>query len=88
MDKKIRKYLSRIGKTGGRKSRRTLSSDTAKEMVKIRDARRAFKEYSTKCFWAFDSKYTINANDLSWVAEQLRKYGDRHAYEIARKLCH
>ncbi len=41
----IRRYLARIGARGGRKSRRTLDAETARAMVRVREARRAFRRY-------------------------------------------
>lgn len=38
---KIRRYLAEIGARGGRKSRRTLDPETARQMVRAREARRA-----------------------------------------------
>jgi hypothetical protein len=38
---KIRRYLAEIGARGGRKSRRKLDPETAREMVRVREAKRA-----------------------------------------------
>ena len=43
MDPEVRKYLSAIGQRGGRKSRRVLDSETARAMVRVREARRAHR---------------------------------------------
>lgn len=40
----IRRYLAEIGARGGRKSRRTLDAATARNMVKVREARRAIQQ--------------------------------------------
>jgi hypothetical protein len=37
----LRKYFAEIGRRGGMKSRRTLDADTARRMVRAREARRA-----------------------------------------------
>jgi hypothetical protein len=37
----VRRYLARIGRRGGIKSRRALAPDVAREMVRAREARRA-----------------------------------------------
>jgi hypothetical protein len=39
----VKKYLSEIGRRGGTRSRRVLSSATARRMVEIREARRVAK---------------------------------------------
>jgi len=87
MDAKVRSYLAEIGRRGGRKSRRALDSVTARSMVRLREARRAYRRYHARCFWSFDPEYKIELSDVVWVAQQLRKHGSRDAWEIARKLC-
>lgn len=87
MEDQIRRYLSEIGRRGGRKSRRTLATETARQMVRLRDARRALKLFRASCFWSFDPKIEITAKDIPWIAEQLRKHGGRKAWEAASKLC-
>ena len=83
----VREYLAEIGRRGGRNSRRRLDSETAREMVRIREAGRLYRRFHAQCFWSFDPDYKIGANDLAWVAEQLRKNGGREAWEAAGKLC-
>lgn len=87
MNRSVSKYLSQIGQKGGKKSRRVLSSQFARSMVKVREARRAFKEFYTQCFWSFDENLKIQLSDVNWVAEQLRKNGNSHAWKVAEKLC-
>ncbi len=88
MDKSIVKYLSQIGRRGGLKSRRTLSSEHARDMVRVREARRAFKIFKTKCFWSFDPDYKITAKDLPWVIEQIKKHGTKEVIPWIKRLCH
>ena len=83
----IRRYLARIGARGGRKSRRTLDPETARTMVKVREARRAFRRFRTTCFWSYRPDLKITAADVPWVAEQLMKHGDREAWRIGARLC-
>jgi general stress protein YciG len=40
VDEAVRKFLSEIGRKGGKKSHRTLTSKQAKEMVKAREEKR------------------------------------------------
>lgn len=87
MDPIIRRYLSDIGRRGGAKSRRSLSPQTAKEMVRLREARRAFRKFKTSCFWSYDPSRPITASDIPWLVEQLKKAGDRRAWETAVRLC-
>jgi hypothetical protein len=83
----IRQYLAEIGAKGGRKSRRVLSPEAARDMVRVREARRAFRRYRTKCFWSYRPDLPIGLHDVAWVAEQLRKHGDRDAWMLASRLC-
>ena len=88
MKKNVRSYLAEIGSRGGRKSRRALAPETARAMAQVREARRAYRRFYAACFWSFDPDYRIGPSDVGWVTEQLRRYGGRDAWEIARKLCH
>jgi len=83
----IRKYLAEIGGRGGRKSRRTLDPETARNMVRVREARRAYRRFYTSCFWSYRPDLTVGADDVAWVAETLMKNGNRDAWEVGRSLC-
>ena len=83
----MRAYLANIGRRGGRKSRRALDPETARAMVRVRGARRAYRRFHARCFWSFDPEYIIGPSDVAWVVEQLRKHGGRDAWEVSRKLC-
>ena len=84
---RIRRYLAEIGARGGRKSRRTLDADTARAMVHVREARRAFRRFRITCFWSYRPDLLIHAEDVPWVAEQLMKHGNREAWRVGAKLC-
>jgi hypothetical protein len=83
----ISEYLAKIGARGGRKSRRTLDPETARAMVRVREARRAFRRFHALCFWSSRADLEIGAEDVPWVAEQLRRHGNREAWRMAAKLC-
>lgn len=83
----IRRYLAEIGGRGGRKSRRRLDPETARAMVKVREARRAYRRFRTTCFWSYRPDLHIELEDVPWVAEQLMKHGGRDAWRIGAKLC-
>ncbi len=87
MDQKARKYLAEIGRRGGRESRRTLSEEQARKMVRVREARRAYREFHAACFWSFDPDYVIEEKDVAWVAERLMEFGGREGWERGAKLC-
>lgn len=80
--------MSEIGRRGGKKSKRNLTAAQAREMVKVREARRAFRKFRTTCFWSYDPGWLVTKADVSWVAEQLMKNGNREAWEAAARLCH
>ncbi len=83
----IRRYLAVIGARGGRKSRRALPPDVARDMVRVREARRAFRRFRTTCFWSCRPELVICSDDVPWVAEQLMKHGNREAWQVGARLC-
>lgn len=87
MDASVREYLSAIGQRGGRKSRRRLAPETAREMVRLREARRAFRRFHTQCFWSFDPEYRVRTEDIPWVAQRLMTFGGRAGWELGARLC-
>jgi hypothetical protein len=87
MSDSVRSYLAEIGRRGGRKSRRALDPDTARRMVQVREARRAFRRFRTLCFWSYRPELRITAADVPWVAEQLMKHGNREAWRVGARLC-
>jgi hypothetical protein len=87
MDDRVRDYLAEIGRRGGHASRRTLSPETARAMVAVREARRAYRKFYARCFWSYAPDLRITAADVAWVAEQLRRHGGRDAWDVAARLC-
>ena len=87
MDPLVKQYLSVIGRRGGQNSRRRLTAQQARDMVKVREARRAFQRFRTQCFWSFDPSYAVTLADVPWVARQLMTYGGRAGWEAGAKLC-
>lgn len=87
MSDAIKKYLAEIGRKGGKKSRRQLDPEDARAMVQVREARRAYRTYHARCFWSYSPDLVIGRQDVSWVAENLMKYGDRQAWEKGASLC-
>ena len=80
-------YLAEIGRRGGRKSRRVLEPGTARDMVRVREARRAFSRFRALCFWSYRPDLEISLADVPWVAEQLMKHGNREAWRVGARLC-
>ena len=87
MKPQVREYLSKIGRRGGAKSRRTLDPETARSMVRVREARRAFKRFRTQCFWSYRPDLVISESDVTWVARELMKHGGRQAWLKGKSLC-
>ena len=83
----IKRYLAEIGRRGGIKSRRTLDHATARDMVRVREARRAFRRFRTACFWSCRADLVIRRADVPWVVQQLMKNGNREAWRIGARLC-
>ena len=87
MNEAIRRYLAEIGRKGGTRSRRHLSGEQARAMVRVREARRAYREFHTQCFWSYPPDLAVGPDDVAWVAEQLMKHGGRRAWEKGASLC-
>ena len=84
----ISRYLAEIGRKGGQRSRRTLRPEQARAMVRIREARRAYREFHDRCFWSSPSTYQVREGDIPWVIEQLQAHGGSRGWERASRLCH
>jgi hypothetical protein len=56
-------------------------------MVRVREARRAYRRFYSQCFWSYAPDLHITAADVPWVAEQLRRHGGREAWDVAARLC-
>lgn len=83
----VRQYLAEIGRKGGRRSRRHLSSETARDMVRVREARRAFRKFYAQCFWYMRNDVRITLADVPEIARGLRQNGGREGFLLAAKLC-
>ncbi|MCB0309558.1 MAG: hypothetical protein KDD48_09315, partial [Bdellovibrionales bacterium] len=64
-----------------------LSPSIAKNMVKVREARRAYRRFYAQCFWSYDPNYKITLEDIPWVAKTLMKNGNHETWSIGAKLC-
>ena len=83
----VRSYLAQIGRKGGAKSRRTLSSEDARNMVRVREARRALREYHAQCFWYLRRDMKVTLDDVPEIVRGLRQNGGRKGFLVAAKLC-
>jgi hypothetical protein len=82
----VRRYLAQMGSKGGKKSRRLLSPSTARQMVALREARKAFRTHRHEYFWSYRDDTPIAFEDIGWILEALRTEGNRRAYEQARRI--
>ena len=80
-------YLAQIGREGGTKSRRKLSPEDARKMVRAREARRAFREFHAQCFWYLREDIKVALEDLPEIVRGLRQNGGRRGFLVAAKLC-
>lgn len=87
VDPAVTRYLSEIGRRGGRRSRRKLDPRTARAMVRVREARRAFRDFHAQCFWSYDPAYRVTEKDVAWIAEGLMEHGGWRGWEIGARLC-
>lgn len=74
------------GRLGGLRSRRQLSAESARAMVRVREARKLFRTNYITCFWWARPDLIIRAEDVAWVANGLRKHGGREAWRAAAAL--
>lgn len=79
--------MSEIGRKGGQRSRRFLCAEDAREMVRIREARRLYRRFHKQCFWNAPADLRIGREDIDWVVQKLREQGGRAGWEAASKLC-
>ena len=87
VDPSISKYLSEIGRKGGKKSRRSLSPQAARDMVRVREARKAFRAFHAQCFWYMREDMPITLQDIPEIVRGLRKNGGRQGFLVAARLC-
>lgn len=82
----LREYLSRIGRKGGLRSRRELSPEQARDMVRVREARRAFRAFHAQCFWYLRPDLVATLDDVPEIVRGLRRHGGRKGFLIAARL--
>lgn len=68
-------------------SRRVLSSADARDMVRVREARRAFREFHAQCFWYLRPDLPISLDDIPEIVRGLRRNGGRKGFLVAARLC-
>ena len=83
----IKAYLSAIGRKGGQVSRRHLSAGDARDMVRVREARKAFRTFHAQCFWYMRPDLKVTLEDVPVIVRGLRQNGGREGFLLAAKLC-
>jgi len=86
-DDPVSAYLAKIGRKGGTKSRRSLSPEDARNMVRVREAQRAFLRFYAQCFWYLKADMKVTLADIPEIIRGLRKNGGRTGFILAGKLC-
>jgi len=56
-------------------------------MVRVREARRAYRRFHAQCFWSYPPDLVIGVDDVPWVAEQLMRNGGDEAWAVGARLC-
>jgi len=87
IQKEISAYFSEMGRKGGAKSRRVLTPEEARQMVRIREARRLFKRFYAQCFWYMKPDLKITPENIPVLVRGLRQNGGRQGFLLAAKLC-
>jgi len=80
-------YLASIGRKGGARSRRHLSIEEARDMVRVRETRRAFRKFHAQCFWYMRDDMAISLADVPEIVRGLRQNGGRQGFLLAATLC-
>jgi hypothetical protein len=84
----VKEYLAEIGRKGGSKSRRTLTVEQARDMVRVREAQRIFRRFYAQCFWYLREDLKVSLSDIPEIIRGLRQHGGREGFLLAEKLCH
>ena len=56
-------------------------------MVRVREARRAFRRFYAQCFWYMRPDMDVTIEDIPELVRGLRQNGGRQGFLLAAKLC-
>lgn len=56
-------------------------------MVRVREARRAFRRFYGPCFWHMREDLKVGLEDIPEIVRGLRTHGGREGFILAAKLC-
>ena len=81
----IERFDPAVRRRGPRSGR--LSSADARDMVRVREARRAFRDFYAQCFWYLDPDLRVTLRDVPEIVRGLRRNGGRKGFLAAARLC-
>ena len=76
-----------IGRRGGAGSRRTPPPAEVRDAARLREARRAFRDYHAQCFWYLRPDMPVAPGDVPEIVRGLRRHGGRKGFLLAARLC-
>ena len=56
-------------------------------MVRVREARKAFRTFYAQCFWFMREDMEVKLSDIPEIVRGLRLNGGRQGFLLAAKLC-
>ena len=56
-------------------------------MVRVREARKIFREFYAQCFWFMRADLRVTVEDIPELVRGLRQNGGRQGFLLAAKLC-
>ena len=56
-------------------------------MVRVREARRAFRAFHAQCFWYLRPDLQVSLDDVPEIVRGLRRNGGRKGFLVAARLC-
>lgn len=56
-------------------------------MVRVREARRAFRDFYAQCFWYLHPDMQVTLRDVPEIVRGLRRNGGRKGFLVAARLC-
>ncbi len=76
-----------IGRQDGSRSHSTPAPAEARDAARVREARRAFRDYHAQCFWYLRPDMPVTLGDVPEIVRGLRRHGGRKGFLLAARLC-
>lgn len=77
----------RASRKGESSRRRNSSSAESRDEARVREARRAFRDFHVQCFWYWRPDMQVTLRDVPEIAAGLRRNGGREGFLVAGRLC-